>query len=190
MYELGVAMSIREPYEIAIIRRKTNKELKLPFDIRVININTFPDKFTSDFVEDVIKKTFEKQDFYKNKRIKSAKESIDEKGVLLMNTFGRIPNRHHFHLPPEIEPPYKVSLLRLIDLGILKFASQIWSPSGFEYAYHWTNFGYSVMQNMGINKMSEEEFKGSNEEKLIIEGDKKFFETKNQTLGLDSNTKS
>ncbi len=178
MYELGVAMAIREPYEIAIIRKKTDKEPDLPFDIRVINVNSFKDTLTPEFLEELIKITLKKQDLHKNKRIKSAKESIDEKGLWLMNNLGRTPNRNHFSLPSEIEPYYKISLLRLIDLGILKFASEIWSKKGFEYAYHWTDFGYAVMESMDIVKMDEKEFKGSDEEKRVKKGDEEFFDKK------------
>ncbi len=182
MYELGVAMAIREPYEIALIRKKTGTEPRLPFDIRTININSFQDRFGSDFIEGIIKETLAKKELHRNKRIKFVRQSIDENSVMLMLAYGRIPNRNHFHLDPVQISPYKSSLLRLIDLGMIRFESSLWSPTGFEYAYHWTDFGYSVMEDLGIIKMNEKDFSGSKEEKAIKQADERFMEQKKNFL--------
>src|SRR3989344_7008502 len=46
IYELGIANAIREPFDIVLIRRKTESELKLPFDIQGLHINLFDDNIT------------------------------------------------------------------------------------------------------------------------------------------------
>ena len=77
-----------------------------------------------------------------------------------------------------------MSVLRLVDLGILKFAWDIWPENkGYEYAYHWTPFGYEVMKHIGLNQMTLEEFEKTPEYSQAKADKDSFVERKNKVFG-------
>jgi len=111
-----------------------------------------------------LKKALEKQRWYMSKRVKAAANSIDEYAFELMYRIGcRPPGFNHFNIarmPHEV----RLSVLRLIDLGILWFATGI-DETGREYAYRWTPFGREVIKCLGIKLLTEEEFKATDDYK-------------------------
>ncbi|MBI4116285.1 hypothetical protein HY449_00910 [Candidatus Pacearchaeota archaeon] len=180
IYELGVATTIREPSDIVIIRKRIDKELNLPFDIQNLHINLFDNEISEEFIKRVINDAIKKQELYKNKRVLSAIESLDEIGLSLMKKIGRIPKGHNHFNSENMDINKKASLFRLIDLGIVKFAYSNWSGYNFEYAYHWTSFGYEVMKAMGINQMNDEEFEKSEEYKIVKKAEDNFYKIKDK----------
>lgn len=189
IYELGIANAIREPFDVVLIRKKTENKLKLPFDIQGLHINFFEDKITEEFIKEKIASAMQNQQWHKSKRISSAIESLDENGLFLMNQIGSRPRGYNHFNSPSLDYDKKISLLRLVDLGIIKFACVIWSRNGFEYAYHWTPFGYAVMKRLGIEQMTEEEFKKQPEYTQVMAEIKKFSETKDEFLSQNTQKK-
>lgn len=67
-------------------------------------------------------------------------------------------------------------MLRLVDLGILWFASAI-HKKGHEHAYRWTPFGREVMKHLGIRLLTEDEFKNTPQYAVALKA-KEEFKTK------------
>lgn len=180
IYELGIANAIREPFDIVLIRKQNENKKRLPFDIQGLHINFFEEKISGKFIKNIISSAMQNQEWYKSKRISSAIESLDENGLLLMNQIGHRPKGYNHFNSAGLDYNSKMSLLRLVDLGIVKFACVIWQGGGFEYAYHWTPFGYAVMRSLGIKQMTEEEFKKTPDYIQVKQAENKFIETKNK----------
>lgn len=184
IYESGIASAIREPFDIVLIRKKSDNKSKLPFVIQGLHINFFEGKLAEDFIKRIVESALKNQEWHKSKRVRVAAESIDENGLSLMYSIGCRPKGfNHFH-STGWKAEKKMSLLRLIDLGIVRFACVCYSGhKGFENAYHWTSFGYEVMKHLKIKQMTEEEFKKRPEYPEAVKQRDKFYENKNKILG-------
>jgi len=161
LYELGVANAIREPEDIVLIREKTS--VKIPFDISGLNINIYDkDELKINWLSKKLTKAIKGQKWYMSKRVDAAAKSIDEIAFNLMHDVGRLPEgANHFNVqgrPPEI----KMSILRLVDLGILWFATVV-KENKREHAYRWTPFGIEVIKHLGIKLLSQQEFEATPE---------------------------
>lgn len=133
---------------------------KFFFDISGLNINMYEGELLVDWLFGKLQNALEKQKWYMSKRVKAAANSIDEYAFELMYQIGcRPPGSNHFNIAGM---PYEVTLsvLRMIDLAILWFATGI-DESGREHAYRWTPFGREVIKYLGIKLLTEEEFKAS-----------------------------
>lgn len=148
LYELGISTAIREPEDILLIREKSKSEL--PFDIKSLNINGYEGPLNRDWLNQKLKAVLDGQNWYKSRRVIATAKSIDSIGLKLILKIYK-ENREgedHFNdegLPTEV----KLAILRLIDLGILWFATD---KKGTEYAYHWTPFGRAVIKYLGVEK--------------------------------------
>jgi hypothetical protein len=184
IYELGIANAIREPFDIVLIRKKSNNKPKLPFDIQGLHINFFEDNLTEEFIKMIVESAFKNQKWHKSKRVRVAAESIDENGLSLMYSIGCRPKGfNHFH-SNGWEAERKMSLLRLIDLGIVRFACVCYPDrKGFENAYHWTSFGYEVMEHLNIKQMSDEDFEKQPDYPDAVKHREQFYENKKKILG-------
>lgn len=182
-YELGIANTMREPFDIVLIRKESDKVPKLPFDIQGLHINFFETDISEDFIQRIVGSTMKNQEWHKSKRVKAAAESIDENGLSLMYTIGRRSKGfNHFH-SGGLTAEKKMSLLRLIDLGIARFACEVYKyPKGFENAYHWTDFGYQVMKHLGIEQMTDKEFEKLPEYADAVKQRDAFIENKKKIL--------
>jgi hypothetical protein len=184
IYELGIANSIREPSDIVIIKKKADKEIKLPFDIQGMHINFFEDTLTKEFLKKIIHGALQNQEWHKSKRVRIAAESLDEYGLALMNEIGRRPKGYNHFNSSTFDYNRRASVLRLVDLEILKFACIVWENGrGYEYAYHWTPFGYEVMKHVGLKQITLEDFKKTQEYLQVKQASDNFAETKRQALG-------
>lgn len=184
IYELGIAQAMREPSDIIIIRKETETKDKLPFDIQSININFFKDKLAKDWLKPKLESAIKNQEWHKSKRVRVVAESIDENGLALMNEIGRRPKGYNHFNSSTFDYNKKASVLRLVDLEILKFACIIWKNNlGYEYAYHWTSFGYEVMKYIGLNQISLEDFKKTKEYAQVKQASEDFITNKNKVLG-------
>ena len=183
IYELGIANTIREPFDIVLIRKKSNNELRLPFDIQGLHINFFENSLTEDFIKKIVESVLKNQEWHKSKRVRVATESIDENGLDLMYYTGCRPKGFNHFNSNNWSAERKMSLLRLIDLGIVKFACECYpNKKGFENAYHWTPFGYEVMKHLKINQISEEEFRKLPEYNEAVKLSNNFYENKKKIL--------
>lgn len=183
IYELGIAQAIREPSDIIIIRKKTEEPIKLPFDIQGININFFENQLTKEFLKSKLDDSIKNQEWHKSKRVKVAAESLDENGLMLMSNIGIRPKGFNHFNSSGLNIRQKDSLLRLIDLGIVKFAYAIEQGKWVEYAYHWTSFGYEVMKHVGLKQMTLDEFQKSPEYAQVKKANDNFVEMKKKALG-------
>lgn len=191
IYELGIANAIREPFDIVLMRKKNEEKTKLPFDIQGLHINFFEQEVTEEFVKNIIESAMKNQEWHKSKRVRVASESLDENGLTLISSIGRRPKGYNHFNSSGFDYNTKMSVLRLVDLGILKFAWAIWPENkGYEYAYHWTPFGYEVMKHIGLKQMTLEEFQKTPEYPQVKAANDSFVENKNRILGLDTNAKN
>jgi hypothetical protein len=179
LYELGIATAIREPEDLVLIRERSS--VKVPFDISGININKYKGELTIDWLSNKLIKALKDQAWYTSKRVEAAAKSIDEIALHIMSTIGCRPQgMNHFNisgLPAEV----KISILRLVDLGILWFASGI-DMHGIEHAYHWTPFGCEVMKHLGIKLLTEKEFKSSAGYKDFLKARKEYLKKKKASM--------
>ncbi|MFH1311467.1 MAG: hypothetical protein ABIH65_03620 [Nanoarchaeota archaeon] len=163
MYELGIAIAMREPSDILVIKDSSEEIEKLPFDVRTIRIHQHPQEIDEEFFKRELEKAIEHQEWHKSKRVKAAAESIDEFGLGLMLETGIRPDEwDHFSFGGFglDSIPKRTAAHRLMDLGILFFdTGKERNPA--EYAYHWTSFGREVMKHLGIKRMTKEEFEKS-----------------------------
>jgi len=158
LYELGIANAIREPEDIIMIRESSSAEL--PFDISGMKINFYKNELEITWLADKLKNALKGQEWFRSKRVGAAATSIDPIGFELMYNKGRLPEGYnHFGLK-SLSPEAQISTLRLIDLGILWFASDV-KEGYLEYAFRWTPFGREVIKRLGFKLLSEEEFKKS-----------------------------
>ena len=175
LYELGIANAMREPEDILLIREKSS--VKIPFDISGLNINMYKGDLEIDWLSDKLQKALEKQKWYMSKRVDAASKSIDEFAFEIMYQIGRRPpGFNHFNIagmPPEV----RMSMLRLIDLGILWFATGI-DKKGREHAYRWTPFGREVIKRLGITLLTEEEFKATEEYNDFLKAQEEYRKKK------------
>ena len=176
IYELGIANAIREPFDIVIIRKKTKEKLKLPFDIQGLNINFFKDKLDKRFIIKKVNYALKNQEWHKSKRVKAVSESIDDLGLGLMIEIGRRPKKWNHFNTSGFDSLKKLSVHRLIDLGILLFATGK-KKRPQEYAYHWTSFGYEVMKYLGIPQMTYMEFKKRSEFEDAISNLERYYKS-------------
>jgi len=191
IYELGVANAIREPFDIILIRKKNENKTKLPFDIQGLHINFFKGDVTKEFIKNIVESAIKNQEWHKSKRVRVAAESLDENGLTLINNIAKRPKGYNHFNSSGFDYNTKMSVLRLVDLGILKFAWAIWPENkGYEYAYHWTPFGYEVMKHIGLNQMTLEEFEKTPEYPQVKAANDSFVERKNKVLGGETNTKN
>jgi len=183
IYELGIAHAIREPSDIVIIKKKTDQKCELPFDIQGININFFDNDLKNEDLKKIIKSAMENQEWHKSKRVRVAAESLDENGLMLMNSIGRRPIGFNHFNSSSFDYNIKTSVLRLVDLGIVRFAWAVEKKGWVEWAYHWTPFGYEVMKSMGLKQMTLEEFEKTPEYATVAKANDDFVKMKQEALG-------
>lgn len=143
LYELGVALTAREPADIFLISQKTEASRKLPFDILNTQINFYKYALTEDWLKEKLDLVVKQQAWYKSRRIKTAIRLIDSWGLKIINLYSdsKITHFNDENFPVEM----KLGILRLIDLGIVLFAT---GKQGGEYAYYWTGFGKEVIKKI------------------------------------------
>lgn len=184
IYELGIANAIREPFDIILIRKESENPPKLPFDIQGLYINFFVDEVTEEFIKTIISSASKNQEWHKSKRVKIAAQSVDDIGLDLMYNMGWKPEGFNHFNSENLTTIQKLSVLRLIDLGILRFSSDCYPDrKGYETAYWWTPFGYEVMKHLRIQRMTLEEFKKTSEYEKEVQLQEQFSENKKRILG-------
>lgn len=175
LYELGVANAMREPEDILLIRE--DSVVNIPFDVSGLNINVYKGELTLDWLVNKLKRTLERQAWYKSKRVQAAARSIDDIGLNLIVTIGKRPNGYnHFNvvgLPAEV----RMAASRLVDLGILWLAT---AEKGREHAYRWTPFGLEVIEFLGIRILLKRQFLRTKEGKEVLRQQKAFLNKKKQ----------
>lgn len=150
LYELGIAVAMREPEDILLIKEKSSSVI--PFDISSLTINEYEKSLKFGWLKDKLNKTLESQEWYRSRRVKAVARSIDSFGLkLMLSIYAQRPkgSEHFNDEKMRLQPEAKLAILRLLDLGILWFATD---KNGTEYAYHWTSFGKEVMKYIGIEK--------------------------------------
>lgn len=175
-YELGIARSIRDDTDILLITDVEDIGKEVFFDIKGMYIIKIEADLTKEKFYEILKLIYKKQKYYQDKRIETISKSIDGEGITLMYKYGRLPEGYnHFGLK-GVSAELKMSILRLLDFGILKIEYGCYE-NAYEYAYYWTSFGKAIMKYMGVNEMSLESFKELPEyqERLKFEEDYKEF---------------
>jgi len=158
LYEAGIAHAMREREDIIMIRDK--EVSKVDFDLRGMTIHIPSDgKITVEWLQPIIEEFLELQNWSKSNRVGAAAQSIDDIGLGLMILFAKRPKGWNHFNTKEFPTEVKVSIYRLLDLGILWFdTAKETAPS--HHAYHWSQFGLEVVNHLGIKVLkTEEEFK-------------------------------
>lgn len=157
LYEAGIATTIHEPHSVVLIRDQepTNAD----FDVRGLTIYRPPNgELTKSWLAGLLKRHLEEIDWAKRKRIEIIAHSLDDFCLLLINVYGRNPDRYnHFNLAGS-PIGLRLAAQRLIDLGIL------WFDTGrkkrpLEYAYHWTGLAKDLMKYLELPQLTLDEFK-------------------------------
>ena len=159
IWELGVALSIREQQDIVIIKEKSNSEL--PFNILQISRYEYnKSEFTKEWLAEILKNALEAQKWYGSKRVRAVAQSLDPLSIQLIQDRGRFPvGNSHFGFN-QINTDAIISISKLIDLGMLRFNWAVKDEnSSPEYSYDWTPFGRAVMELKGIKPWTIPEFK-------------------------------
>ena len=173
LYEAGIAHAIREPSAIVMIRDQDPSSAN--FDIKGLTINQPKGGIlTKDWLSKLLKISVDNHRWTESKRVKSAAESIDDICLILMLNIGRCPKGWNHFNTLNFSSPKKMSVLRLLDLGILWFATG-GKERPTEYAYHWTPFGYEVMKYLHINQLTIEEFKETSSYPEAEKAQKKYL---------------
>ena len=150
VYELGIATAIREPDDMLLIKKKSEK--KIPFDVSHLRYNEYDGNLEEKWLVDKLDKIVKNQEWSKSRRIASIARAIDSSGhTLLVNIYAIVglDNFHDASIGRLMDA--KLAILRLMDLGILRFeVSQ--ERSKREWSYYWTPFGKEVMKYLGIEK--------------------------------------
>lgn len=174
LYEAGIANAMREPSAIVMIRDQN--PAAADFDIRGMTINQPPGAILSkDWLSNLLKTSLDDHKWYESKRVKAAAQSIDDIGLSLILNIGKHPKSWNHFNTLKFEAPEKMSVLRLIDLGILWFDTA-GSKRPQVHAYHWTSFGYEVMKYLGIEQQTLDEFKKTPQYAKAVEAKKKYEE--------------
>lgn len=157
IWELGVALSIREQQDIVIIKEKSNSEL--PFNIRQILHNEYDkNEFTTEWLAEILGSALKAQKWHKSKRVHAAAASLDSFCVEFIQQFGRYPLNFNIGQQKTDIEKYVSSASKLIDLGMLWFNWKINGETNHEYSYYWTTFGRAVMEYKGIKPWTTTEF--------------------------------
>lgn len=186
MYELGIAVTIRQPEDIIILKASgennhsgSRSELLLPFDvkdIRVVNVNS------EEKMLEEVKKAIKTQEEVRNRLTYKTSRKLDVGCIWLMKKYGVEPDGYgHMNsktiedqCPEEFKPLIHASLSKLLELGMVETNTDFdQGKDWWEYAYWWTPFSERVMKELRINKRAEP----SDEAK---QRNKNFEKTKNE----------
>jgi hypothetical protein len=146
-YELGIAHAMREPEDILVIRKKSEKPIS--FDFSHIRYHEY-DVLGEDWLKEKLNDVIETQKWHKSKRINRIISLLDVTSLQFILCFGLNPLDHtsdHFHDGNIKDPIQKLAILRLLDLNIIYTAMDY---TGM--AYHFTNLGRAVIENI-IDKL-------------------------------------
>lgn len=150
VYELGIGTSIREPDDMLLIKNKSDN--KVPFNVSHLRYNEYGGDLEDCWLKDKLNKIIKNQDWSKSRRIATIARAIDSFGYQLMVVVYATAGLDNFH-DQEIKKysDGKLGLLRLMDLGIIRFEVSR-ERSKREWSYYWTPFGKEVMEYLGIEK--------------------------------------
>ncbi len=152
LYEAGIVHAIREPDALIIVRDQGPEGVD--FDIRGFTINTPPNNVIEEkWLIELLKNSLENYQWFIGKRIKSTAELIDDISLLLMAKYGGDKNTSTHFNSANMDAKYKISIMRLLELGILRFQTAR-NNNPLEHAYHWTDFGYEVMKYLHIERQN------------------------------------
>jgi len=157
IYELGLANATREPEDIILIREKADSEML--FDISGLGREDYQGELNEEWLKIVLEKAIKNQKWHNSRRVKAVAQSLDPLSIQIIQDRGRFPvGNSHFGFN-QLNADMKLSVSKLIDLGILKFSWAIKSEEATpEYSYDWTPFGRAVMEHKGIKPWTLEEF--------------------------------
>ncbi len=111
MYELGVALAIRHPSSILLIRRRASlKDSKkdelsqeIPFDIRSIGIHEYEGELKEVWLKDLFEKQKENLRYFNDKILEAICDSIDDVGYAIIHWGIKVqkesPKEMHFGVP-------------------------------------------------------------------------------------------
>lgn len=176
LYEAGIAQTIREPSSIIIIREEDPSTAD--FDVRGFTINTPSDrKITFDWLYKLLKDGLINHNWSEAKRVKAVAESIDDYCLdLILKIASRPDGFNHFNTM-TLAVEYKFAVLRLIDLGLVRFATGR-EKGPAEHAYWWTPFAYEVMKCLGVRRIKKDYFVKTNEYLESLKAKEKFLADK------------
>ena len=86
LYELGVAMAIREKTDILLVRNK-EAESEIPFNIEQLPIQEHDATLNKEWLEKKLQNVLENQEWHKSKRVKATAKLLDISGLRIMHKF-------------------------------------------------------------------------------------------------------
>src|SRR5258708_676371 len=148
LYELGIAIAIRESSDMLIIRDK-NSESEIPFNTRQLPIHEHGKALNE--LEKMLKDSLENQAWHKSKRVRAIAERLDMHPSMtgvIDRFYQNIPEGEddHFSLYPGTDLFAQISINRLLDLRILRLGT---AHRAQKLSYNWTPFGRAVLKSLG-----------------------------------------
>ncbi len=153
MYELGLAHALRRPQELVVVR---SDHEEINFDIAGIKTQNYDSSDLSSariYFSQLLKDGFKQIDQIKHLKVAEAVESLDADTYSLMVNHGE---GDYFSVTPamtmrnvmsQTAAGTKDAVRHMLSLGIIRFEANLAAGA---YAYHWTEFGKAVLQNLGI----------------------------------------
>lgn len=161
-YELGVATTIRNLGEMLLIREEPLDMENFPSNIKDLPIVAYTEeKLNVGWIQDRLKEVLAGKNEQKHKLLSIAHQSLDVAGFsILLDRFSPVKDQIYEH---ELGEREKLSMLRLIDLGIVHSWSNKWRKtecgSLFEFSYCLTKFGEELVKY--IQELSKKSLENS-----------------------------
>lgn len=144
LYELGIAMTVREPTEILIIREAS--ESKVPSNISTNSCISYrKEDLTVEWLADYLKNKNESIDWNSKRLVKHTTKLLDADSLALINQFGDLPGEGNF-------AGVNLPVSRLLELGLLYTTTCQKEQGKLEFSYRWTGFGKKVIECISTNK--------------------------------------
>ena len=151
MYEVGLAHALRQATEVLLIR--SDRE-PISFDVSGIKIYDYDQADLSGArqrLASLIKGHLEQIEQFRSLKVQFAIRSLDGDCLKILNAFASVPYfsdpQPKFAMQEAVFVPFKMAAAKLLELGITYCD---YNHASARYAYHWTEFGYAVMQKLGI----------------------------------------
>lgn len=151
LFEAGIARTIREQHEVVLIREQSPSTIK-NFDIKVSMINSpSPKEITEPWLAKLLKRNLKEINLAKTERIRVIADCLDDACFELIIKYGTLPEgKNNFYIPKKLIGEL-LAARRLIDLGILRFATAK-EIRPREYSYRWTSLAKPLIAFLNLHE--------------------------------------
>jgi len=161
LFELGIASAVRNMTDVVLIKKETihldGPKIKTIFWTKDLQIFPYSDKFSFEelegWINQKIKDVLFQKDLSENKLLPIAHQSLDAAGLALL--IYKFTGEKNQIFESELSDRDKLSMLHLMDIGIIRTWSNHIKPDQFEFSYCLTKFGEKLQKYL-IQKYGEQ----------------------------------